>query len=66
VHNLHVPGINAFVLAGGAVVHNCYDELLYACMSRPYVNTEESRYLQENWREIQQARRKTVDPYATV
>jgi len=42
-----------------------YDEVAYACASRPYVVTEEDRYWTENYAEIQQARGTTEDPYAT-
>ena len=28
-----------FAIEGGLLVHNCGDELRYACMSRPYTRT---------------------------
>jgi hypothetical protein len=34
---LRVKDGNAFALEGGTLVHNCYDEVRYACMSRPYL-----------------------------
>jgi hypothetical protein len=34
---LHVNGINAFALEGGTIVHNCVDDVRYACMSRPWM-----------------------------
>lgn len=37
VYCLTVPDTGNFVLANGAVVHNCGDEARYACMSRPWI-----------------------------
>ena len=37
VYCLTVPGTECFVIEGGLLVHNCADEVRYACMSRPYV-----------------------------
>lgn len=42
-----------------------YDDTSYACRSRPYVTTEKDRYLEEWGSEIQRARGKSGDPYAT-
>lgn len=45
--------------------NHCYDETVYALRSRPFVTTESDRWEQENWDYIKQARKQTVDPYAT-
>lgn len=68
VYNLHVPGPNSFVVNGGAVVHNCYDEIAYLLRSRPYMTTEKDRYMAIHGEEIRKARRGTqnADPYATA
>ena len=67
VYNLHVPdGPHNYVIAGGVVVHNCYDELAYVCRSRPYLLTKEDRWQDENREEIRRAQRQNVDPYATA
>ena len=42
-----------------------YDELAYACRSRPYVTTTEDRYMAEWGADIRAARGASVDPYAT-
>ena len=39
VYCLTVPRAGCFLLANGAVVSNCGDELRYACMSRPWTRT---------------------------
>jgi hypothetical protein len=41
------------------------DEVAYACRSRPFVSTEEDRYMAEHGEEIRQARGLVTDPYAT-
>jgi hypothetical protein len=35
VYNMHVEETHSFAVEGGLIVHNCYDETRYACMSRP-------------------------------
>ena len=35
VYNMEVEDTHNFVVNGGAVVHNCYDEWRYVCMARP-------------------------------
>lgn len=35
VYNMHVEDTHSFSVEGGIIVHNCYDETRYACMSRP-------------------------------
>ncbi|MGI9306993.1 MAG: hypothetical protein ACR2P5_06790, partial [Gammaproteobacteria bacterium] len=45
--------------------NHVYDELAYACRSRPYVTTEQDRWFEENREWIRQARKEVVDPYAT-
>jgi len=36
---LNVPEGSAFALENGSLVHNCYDDTRYACMSRPWMAT---------------------------
>jgi hypothetical protein len=45
--------------------NHVYDEVAYACRSRPYVTTELDRYEQVWGDEIRRARGQTTDPYAT-
>lgn len=35
VYNMEVSDTHSFLVENGFVVHNCYDETRYACMSRP-------------------------------
>ena len=35
VYNMEVEGTHSFAVAGGLIVHNCYDELRYVCMKNP-------------------------------
>ena len=35
VYNMEVEDTHNFVVNGGTVVHNCYDEWRYVCMARP-------------------------------
>ena len=42
-----------------------YDEIAYALRSRPYINTEDTRWQQEWGEEMRKAIKKSVDPYAT-
>ena len=65
VYNLHVPEVHNFVINGGVVVHNCYDEVVYLLRSRPFVTTEENRRDVEEWRDRREARGVNHDPYAT-
>jgi hypothetical protein len=39
VYCLTVPRNSTFSIEGGLLVHNCLDEIRYACMSRPYSTT---------------------------
>lgn len=63
VFNLHVPGVNNFAINGGLIVHNCYDETVYALRRRPYVTTERDRWKED----VSHLRieRRIADPYAT-
>jgi hypothetical protein len=65
VYNIHVPDIHCFIVGGGAIVHNCYDQVAYACRSRPYISTPEDRYRASVGDEADKARGKIADPYAT-
>ena len=40
VFNMEVEGTHSFVVNGGIVSHNCYDETRYFLMSRPITPTE--------------------------
>ena len=42
-----------------------YDEIAYALRSRPYINTEDTRWQQEWGEEMRKATKKSIDPYAT-
>ena len=42
-----------------------YDCLAYGCRSRPFVSTEEDRFMAEHGDEMRAALRKNTDPYAT-
>ena len=44
---------------------HCYDSTAYALRSRPYVTTEEDRYMEEMGPHIREAMRKGSDPYST-
>jgi len=44
--------------------NHVYDEVAYALRSRPFVTTEEDRWLAENHEDMKRARGKTEDPYA--
>lgn len=66
VYNLHVPDVNNFAVAGGTIVHNCYDEVVYALRSRPYVSTKQDRYMAEHGKAMRAAQNKVSDPYATA
>ena len=46
--------------------NHVYDELAYACRSRPFITTQEQRYMAEWGEEAEKARGKVADPYATV
>lgn len=35
VYNMEVEGTHDFAVGSGVIVHNCYDEWRYVCMSRP-------------------------------
>lgn len=35
VYNMEVEDTHSFVVNGGIVAHNCYDEARYFCMARP-------------------------------
>ena len=35
VYNMEVDETHSFVIAGGLVAHNCYDELRYVAMENP-------------------------------
>lgn len=35
VYNIHVPGVNNYILENGVITHNCYDMCGYALMTRP-------------------------------
>lgn len=35
VYCLAVDDLHSFALANGVIVHNCYEEVRYFCMSRP-------------------------------
>ena len=65
VYNLHVPEANNFAVAGGIVVHNCYDQVVYGLRSRPFVTTEEDRRRVFEGEDEDRALKKSVDPYAT-
>jgi len=43
VYCLHVPIYNHFALCDGTIVSNCYDDVRYACMSRPWLRPEEKK-----------------------
>lgn len=43
-----------------------YDDVSYACRSRPFITTEQERYEEEFGEQIRQARKQVVDPYATA
>lgn len=47
---------------------HCYDEASYALRSRPYMTTEQDRYMAAHGDEIREARRngRSRDPYATA
>lgn len=40
VYNMEVEDTHNFVVNGGTVVHNCYDEWRYVCMARPIAPRE--------------------------
>lgn len=35
VFNMEVEDTHNFVIQGGVIAHNCYDEIKYLCASRP-------------------------------
>lgn len=43
---------------------HCYDDTAYACMSRPYVTTEDDRWKAENREELERIKG-GIDPYST-
>ena len=45
---------------------HAYDDLAYACRSRPFVTTQQDRYEEEFGEQIRQARKQVIDPYATA
>ena len=51
---------------GDGLENHCYDSLAYACRSRPFITTQEQRYMAEWGEEAEKARGKVADPYATV
>lgn len=44
---------------------HCYDETGYALRSRPFTTTEEDRWMAENKEDMEKARGRSADPYAT-
>ena len=50
VFNMEVEGIHSFVVNGGIVAHNCFDETKYFCMMCPMATFE---------RKAQKKRKKT-------
>lgn len=65
VFNLHVPGVNNFVINGGIVVHNCYDETVYGLRSRPFMTTEGDREEEDFRRHMRRHGKKSEGRYAT-
>ncbi len=54
---------------GPATAHtedHVYDEIAYACRSRPFITTKRDRYEEEWGEEIRRARQGAGDPYATA
>jgi hypothetical protein len=49
VYCLTVPTTAAFTIEGGFVVHNCADEVRYACMSRPWIRVVEPKESRDSW-----------------
>lgn len=43
-----------------------YDDVSYACRSRPFVTTEDDRFMELHGEEMEQARGKGADPYASA
>lgn len=63
VYCLTVPDVGAFLLANGAVVSNCADELRYMCMARPWTRVKPPKKegpapWTMDWIEQQDAKRK--------
>lgn len=48
---------------GLAQENHVYDELAYGCRSRPFVTTEQERFLEVYGEEVRAARKQNVDPY---
>ena len=44
VYNMEVEGTHSFVVNGGIVSHNCYDETRYFCMMRPVPVRAQDKY----------------------
>ena len=43
VFNMEVEGTHSFIVNGGIVSHNCYDETRYFLMSRPIAPIEKKK-----------------------
>lgn len=63
VWNLHVPGPHNYILANDIVSHNCWDEVCYGLMSRPYIMTEDQRLINKFHRLRAENNLDKQDPY---
>lgn len=63
VYNMEVEDTHSFAVEGGIIVHNCYDETRYACMSRPLATPkpkEPETVIQRHKRKLMQSRMRRI------
>lgn len=52
VYNMEVEDTHNFVVNGGTVVHNCYDEWRYVCMARPIAPRINTKKKEPDWKNM--------------
>ena len=64
VYNMEVEDTHNFVVNSGTVVHNCYDEWRYVCMSRPIAPREHHSEPKVDWRNMDDPLNMLKDKYS--
>ena len=64
VYNMEVEDTHNFVVNGGTVVHNCYDEWRYVCMARPIAPRVNIKKDKVDWRNMDDPLNMLKDKYS--